>query len=293
MKTGNRRTEEVRTENSSQFSLLRFFSGSRQTAIFDAMRLVGVVSERRFLSASYSRVIAVEKVDFRVAFERQNVRRDAVEKPAVVADDDGAAREIFQRFFERAHRVDVQIVGRLVEQNHVRAGLEHFRQMHAVALAAGKLPDAFLLVGAGKIKPRNVGARIHFAFAELNQIQAVGDLVPDSFVGVQRIARLVNVAELDGFADFENRPRPALSCSVIRRKSVVLPAPFGPMTPTMPPRGRLKIPDFQTAVYRRKPFETPCASMTISPRRSPGGIKISKSSARFSDCLRDHLLRNR
>jgi hypothetical protein len=35
---------------------------------------------------------------------------------ALVADDDGAAGEVEQRLFERSKRVDVEVVGRLVEQ---------------------------------------------------------------------------------------------------------------------------------------------------------------------------------
>ena len=37
---------------------------------------------------------------------------------------------------ERPQRVDVEVVGRLVEQQHVAARLEHLGQVHAVALAA-------------------------------------------------------------------------------------------------------------------------------------------------------------
>ena len=71
-----------------------------------------------------------------VALEGQDVGGDAVEEPAIMADDDGAAREILQRLFQRAQRIDVEVVGRFVEQQHVGAGLEHLGQMHAVALAA-------------------------------------------------------------------------------------------------------------------------------------------------------------
>src|SRR5215213_4791824 len=76
--------------------------------------------------------------------------------------------------------------------------------MHAISLAARKHPDALLLVGTRKIKTRNISPRIHLALAELNNVQAVRDFIENSFVSVQRIARLVNVAELDGFADFES-----------------------------------------------------------------------------------------
>jgi hypothetical protein len=44
------------------------------------------------------------------------VSGDAVQEEAVVADDDGAAREVEQRLLKRAQRVDVEVVGRFVEQ---------------------------------------------------------------------------------------------------------------------------------------------------------------------------------
>jgi hypothetical protein len=87
-----------------------------------------------------------------VALEGQRVRRDAVEEPAIVADDHGAAGEIGQRVFQRAQRVDVEIVGRLVEQQQVGAGLEQLGQVHAVALAAGQRADLLLLVGALEVE---------------------------------------------------------------------------------------------------------------------------------------------
>src|SRR5262245_66396564 len=102
-----------------------------------------------------------------LALESENMGGDAIEKPAIVADDDGAAGEILQRLFQRAQRIDVEIVGRLVEQKNVGSRFEHIGEMHAVALAAGELPDLLLLVGALKIKCRAIGARIHFALAKV------------------------------------------------------------------------------------------------------------------------------
>ena len=53
-----------------------------------------------------------------VAFEDDQVSTDAVEEPAIVADDDGCARE----FFEGAQGVDVEAVSGFVEQGDVGAG---------------------------------------------------------------------------------------------------------------------------------------------------------------------------
>src|SRR4051794_19481126 len=59
--------------------------------------------------------IAFEPFDMTVVLEGEDVRRDAVEEPAVVADDDGAAGKILQRLFQRTQRIDVEVVGRLVQ----------------------------------------------------------------------------------------------------------------------------------------------------------------------------------
>ena len=59
-----------------------------------------------------------------VTFERQDMRGQSVKKPAVVAYDDGAARKVFDRFFQGAKRVDVEIVGRFVEQENIGAAAE-------------------------------------------------------------------------------------------------------------------------------------------------------------------------
>ena len=100
-----------------------------------------------------------------------------------MADDDGAAGEVFQRFFQRADRVDVQIVGRLVEQEDVRAALEHAGEVDAVALAAGEDADFLLLVGAGEAEAADVGAGVHLrAGAELERLLPVADRLPDGRV---------------------------------------------------------------------------------------------------------------
>jgi hypothetical protein len=69
-----------------------------------------------------------------------------------VADHHGAAREVEQRVFQRAQRLDVEVVGRLVEQQHVAARLQHLGQVDAVALAARELADLLLLVGALEVE---------------------------------------------------------------------------------------------------------------------------------------------
>ena len=46
------------------------------------------------------------------------------------------------------------------------------------------------------MKPGDVGAAVHLAVADLQVVDAAGDLLVDGLVGVERLARLVDVREL-------------------------------------------------------------------------------------------------
>ena len=66
-------------------------------------------------------------------------------------------------------------------------------------------------------------------------------------------------------------PWSGFSAPVIILNRVVLPAPFGPMMPTMPPGGSLK---FKSSISTLSPnaFESPVTSTTTPPSRGPGAI---------------------
>src|SRR5215468_1102659 len=73
--------------------------------------------------------------------------------------------------------------------------------MHAVALAAGERADLLLLVGALEVERRAIAARIDFLLAEQDQLVAAGDLLPYRLLAVERVARLVDIAEMYRLAD--------------------------------------------------------------------------------------------
>src|SRR5688500_692229 len=73
----------------------------RQLPELDAVRLIRVRAEPPLAIGFVVLVIALEPDDLAVALEREDVRGDAVEEPAVVADHDGAAGKRQQPLFER------------------------------------------------------------------------------------------------------------------------------------------------------------------------------------------------
>src|SRR6185436_17545106 len=130
------------------------------------MRRLGSRSESRFSINLVIGIIPLKPNHFAITLEREYVRRDAIEKPPIVRNHHRTTREILERLFQRAQRVDVEIVCRLIEQQHVRAFLQHLREMNAIALTARQHPDLLLLIRTREIEPRHVSTRVYFAIPE-------------------------------------------------------------------------------------------------------------------------------
>jgi len=99
------------------------------------MRLIRIGA----LSAPQVRIVLLEVPlephRLRIPFEGQNVRRNSIEKPPVMRNDDRTPREINKRFLEPAQRIDVKIIRRLVEQQNIPARLQQLRQVKSVSLS--------------------------------------------------------------------------------------------------------------------------------------------------------------
>ena len=117
--------------------------GADERLVLDAVRLERLGAARLAHPVGVLAPGAFEPRRLRVALEGEDVRRDAIEEPAIVRDHHGAAGEVEQRLLEGAQRVDVEVVGRLVEEQDVAARAQHLRQMDAVALAAREVADRF------------------------------------------------------------------------------------------------------------------------------------------------------
>ena len=118
-----------------------------------------------------------------------------------MADHDSAACELLQRLFQRAERIHIKIVGRLVKKQQVGAAFQHPRQMHAVALTARKLADTLLLVAALEVELADIGTRGHCPLAKLDLVETVGNDFPDRLAVFQIVTRLVDIAKFHRLAD--------------------------------------------------------------------------------------------
>src|SRR6185369_5475187 len=120
-----------------------------------------------------------------------------------MADNHRAAGKIFKSFFQSPHGVDIQVIGRFIQKNHICAAFEHSGKMYPVALAARKSPDLFLLIAAGEVESRDIGSRIDQNLAELDRFLSFSNLFPYGLVRIKNIAALVYIRQLYGFSDTE------------------------------------------------------------------------------------------
>ena len=72
----------------------------------------------------------------------QDVGRDVVEEAVVVGDDDDDAGELLQELLQPADGENVEMVGRLVEQERVGIGSQHLGQQTLSLKPPDRVPSA-------------------------------------------------------------------------------------------------------------------------------------------------------
>ena len=111
--------------------------------LFLCQQLVGAGVDHRFLRQL---LFFLQQVGGKVAgvgqqlppVQLHNAGRHVVQERAVVGDGDDAALEFDQQAFEPFDRIQVQVVGRLVQQQHIGLRHQRLRQCHAFFGAAGQ-----------------------------------------------------------------------------------------------------------------------------------------------------------
>ena len=187
-----------------------------------------------------------------------------------MADHDQRAGPVVEEVLERPQRVEVEVVGGLVEQQHVGRLAQHEHQLQPAALAARQQPDR---------APTGRRCRTRSARAARRRSSRAGGSgrppprAPAASSG-QVDAPLVVVADPHGRAHARRRPcrggrRPASTSS-----SVDLPLPLGPTTPSRSPGSSARSTPRNSrcvavAVGRRRAARPPCRRAGASARGRP------------------------
>ena len=134
-----------------------------QMRALDLFLLERDLLQMQLLGALMLEARVVAGVELRAAFvQMQNVRRHAIEELAVVRDHHQHAG-IFQKpLLEPEHRIEIEMVGRLVEQQQVRRHHQRAREIEPHAPAAGEIRDRHAMRLGPEAEPvqQPAGARL-------------------------------------------------------------------------------------------------------------------------------------
>ena len=127
---------------------------------------------------------------------RERLGHDVVDERPVVADQQQRPREFLDRGLQQIERLHVEVVRRLIEDQHVRGPCEQARQQQAIALATGERRDR----GTGALRReqevREVAADVLAFAVDLDPVGSRADRVADRAREVKLLAHLVEVGDL-------------------------------------------------------------------------------------------------
>ena len=123
-----------------------------------------------------------------------------------MAHDDERSTEFEQQLLEQIECLDVEIVRRLVEHEQVEGPREQAREKQAISFAARQ--RAHRRSGAlwRKKKILQIPVYVLARAANLDEVRAVGDAVEHALIGIELLAKLIEVCELDSGSE-SNRSR--------------------------------------------------------------------------------------
>ena len=110
------------------------------------------------------------------------------------------ARELQQQLLEQVERLDVEVVGRLVQHQHVGRLGEEPGQQQPVPLAAGQRPHRRARPLRREEEVLQVAEDVLARAADLHEVGAVRDAVEHGRVRIELLAQLVEVRDLEAGA---------------------------------------------------------------------------------------------
>src|SRR5690606_30537128 len=118
---------------------------------------------------------------------------DVVEEGAVVADQEQRAVVGVEQLLEQIEGLDVEVVGGLVQHQHVGRTREQARQQQAVALATGERLDRRARALRREQEVAEIADDVLLLAADLHEIRTRTDDLGERQLGVELFAQLVEV----------------------------------------------------------------------------------------------------
>src|SRR5256714_8315497 len=128
------------------------------------------------------------------AVERENLRRNSIEKEAIVTDRYDRTFVGFQRFFERFSGRNIEVIRRLVKHQDVDSGINEFGERESSLLSTRQIADVLVDVIAREEKLSQ--KRTQFAGSRRRRRDPTQ--LHDDFVSIVEVFQLLRV-----IADFD------------------------------------------------------------------------------------------
>mmetsp|Transcript_41024 Transcript_41024/g.95366 ORF Transcript_41024/g.95366 Transcript_41024/m.95366 type:complete len:247 (-) Transcript_41024:1077-1817(-) len=110
-----------------------------------------------------------------------------------MADTQHSSSKVFDCRLQRSQRLNIQIVGRLIQHETITTQAQRLGELKAVALPAAQRRDGALLDAAAEVEPGAVGPTVHRPAANVYGIEPVGELFKNGRVAVKLGAHLFHV----------------------------------------------------------------------------------------------------
>jgi len=134
--------------------------------------------------------------DAAAGLERERAVHHVVQQLAVVADQEQRTLERQQQILEQLQRLQVEIVRRLVQHEHVGRPREETREQQAIALTAGEGADNRAGPLGGEEELLQIAHDVPPPAVDRDEVPAVRDVVEDGRLLVELAAQLVEVGDL-------------------------------------------------------------------------------------------------
>ena len=150
------------------------------------------------------RIVAGKIADVSLPVEHQQVVHHLIHEVAIVAHHNHTSLEVLQVLFQYVQRNDVQVVGRLVQNQEIRIAHQHRTQIKTAALATAQLIDIAVLCFRRKEEMlQKLRCRQTLAVTQLYHFRDVLHHIDDFHLLIKLQTLLRIIAETDGFADVQ------------------------------------------------------------------------------------------
>ena len=110
------------------------------------------------------------------------MRGNAVQEPTIMADDHDTTSKLQQGILQRSQGLHIQVIGRLIQEEHIGASYQGLGQMQSTPLTAGEGAHSFLLITTIEIKASTIGSAGHFKLTNGQYIESTRDVLPNGLV---------------------------------------------------------------------------------------------------------------